>query len=91
MKTKSSPEKLAYQKKYNAQPAQKELGVERRRERRHAIAAGKVHIGDNKDLAHKVAADSGGKTVASNLKVEAASKNRGWREGKSSYKVGTDK
>lgn len=87
---KSTKEKLAYQKAYNAQPTQKEAGVERRRERRHAIAAGKVAIGDGKDIAHKVAMDNGGKTVASNLKVESAAKNRGWRKA-SGYKVPVDK
>jgi hypothetical protein len=88
---KSSKQKLAYQKAYNAQPEQKALGVERRRERRHEIAAGKVAIGDGKDIAHKVPASSGGKTTAANLKVESASKNRDWRKGRSSYKVGVDK
>lgn len=88
---KSSPAKLAYQKAYNAQPEQKALGVERRRERRHEIAAGKVAIGDGKDIAHVKAASAGGKTVASNLKVEAANKNRGWRAGESGYKVPVDK
>jgi hypothetical protein len=89
--TKSTAEKLAYQKAYNAQPEQKKLGVERRRERRHEIAAGKVAIGDNKDIAHVVPASRGGKTVASNLKVEAAAKNRGWRQGEAEYKVPVDK
>jgi len=65
--------------------------VERRRERRHEIAAGKVAIGDGKDIAHVKAASQGGKTVASNLKVEAAAKNRSWRAGESGYKVPTDK
>lgn len=88
---KSTPEKLAYQKAYNASPAQKELGVERRRERRHEIAAGKVAIGDGKDIAHVKAASQGGKTVASNLKVEAAAKNRDWRKGEAGYKVPVDK
>jgi len=88
---KSTPEKLAYQKAYNAQPAQKELGVERRRERRHEIAAGKVAIGDGEDIAHVKPASRGGKTVASNLKVEPAAKNRGWRKGEGNYKVPVDK
>ena len=91
MATKSTAEKLAYQKAYNAQPEQKELGVARRRERRHEIAAGKVAIGDGKDIAHVVPASRGGKTVASNLKVEAAKKNRAWREGEQGYKVPVDK
>lgn len=88
---KSTPQKLAYQKAYNATPEQKALGVERRRERRHEIAAGKVAIGDGKDIAHIVPASRGGKTVPSNLKVEDAKRNRDWRKGESGYKVGLDK
>jgi hypothetical protein len=90
MATKSSPAKLKAQALYNAQPAQKELGVERRRERRHEIAAGKVAIGDGLDIAHVKAASAGGKTVPSNLKVEPAAKNRAWREGEAGYKVPVD-
>jgi hypothetical protein len=88
---KSSEKKIAYQATYNRQPAQKALGVERRRERRHAIADGKVAIGDGKDLAHIKPADGGGKTTPSNLKVEPASTNRDWRKGRKGYKVGVDK
>jgi len=88
---KSTAEKLAYQKAYDARPDQKALGVERRRERRHEIAAGKVAIGDGKDIAHVVPASRGGKTVPTNLKVEAAAKNRGWRAGEGNYKVPVDK
>ena len=84
---KSSTTKLAYQKAYNATPAQKTLGVDRRRERRHAISDGKVAIGDGKDLAHKRAADNGGKTTPTNLKVEPASTNRDWRKDRKGYKV----
>lgn len=88
---KSSTTKLAYQKAFNATPAQKTLGVDRRRERRHAIADGKVAIGDGKDLAHKRAADNGGATSKSNLKVESASTNRDWRKGRKGYKVPDEK
>lgn len=87
---KSSPAKLAYQKKYNAQPAQKEAGVERRRVRRQMIADGEVAIGDGKDVAHIKAMDNGGKTTKSNLKVQSASENRGWRK-TGGYKVPTAK
>lgn len=88
---KSTPEKLAYQKAYNARPEQKAAGVERRRERRHEIAAGKVKIGDGKDIAHVKAMSNGGSTTPGNLKIEAASKNRDWRKGQSGYKVPVDK
>jgi hypothetical protein len=87
---KSTPEKLAYQKAYNAQPAQEAAGVQRRRERRHEIAAGKVAIGDGKDIAHIKPLSGGGKTTKSNLKIESAKENRGWRKA-SGYKVPIDK
>ena len=87
---KSSPAKLKAQKAYNATPAQKEAGVERRRARRQAIREGKVAIGDGKDLAHKVAMDNGGSTTPGNLKVQSAKKNRGWRKS-SGYRVPTAK
>jgi hypothetical protein len=89
--TKSSKAKLAYQKQYNATAEQKALGVERRRERRHEIAAGKVAIGDGKDISHIRPASSGGKTIPSNLKIEGAKANRDWRKGRKGYKVGVDK
>lgn len=88
---KSSTTKLTYQKAFNATPAQKALGVDRRRERRHAITAGKVAIGDGKDLAHIKPADGGGKTTPANLKVESASTNRDWRKGRKGYKVPNEK
>lgn len=87
---KSSPAKLAYQKAYNATPKQKELGVERRRTRRHLIAEGKVAIGDGKDVAHIIPADNGGKMTKGNVKIEPASKNRDWRKGQKGYKVPKD-
>ncbi len=88
---KSTKAKLAYQKAYNATPEQKALGVERRRTRRHMIAEGKVAIGDGKDIAHKVAAQDGGKMTPTNIKVEDSAKNRAWRKGRKGYDVGTDK
>jgi len=84
--TKSTKQKLDYQKAYNATPAQKEAGVERRRLRRQEIREGKVAIGDGKDLAHKKAMDNGGSTTEANVKVQSAAKNRAWRKD-SGYKV----
>lgn len=88
---KTTAEKLAYQKAYNAKPEEAAKGVERRRTRRHMIAEGTVAIGDGKDISHKVAMENGGKSVPSNLKVQDASKNRDWRKGAKGYKVGVDK
>ena len=87
---KSTKAKLAYQAKYNAQPAQKKAGVERRRAERAAVRNGTSPIGDGKDIAHKVALDSGGKTVPGNLKLEDAKKNRDWRKGQHGYRVPKD-
>mgnify|MGYP001608250099 FL=1 len=87
---KSTPQKLKYQKAYNAQPAQKKAGVERRRAERAAVRDGTSPIGDGKDIAHKVALDSGGKTVPGNLKLEVAKKNRDWRKGQRGYRVPKD-
>jgi len=75
---KSTAQKLAYQAKYNASPEQKALGVERRRERRHAIAEGKVAIGDGKDLAHKKALDKGGSNK-DGYAIQTAAKNRSFK------------
>lgn len=88
---KSSPQKLKYQKAYNARPEEAEKGVERRRTRRQAIREGKVAIGDGKDIAHKRAMDNGGRSTPNNIKVEPASKNRDWRRGQSGYKVPNEK
>lgn len=88
---KSSPAKLAYQKAYNAQPAQKQAGVARRRAARAAVRDGTSPIGDGKDLSHIKAMDSGGATIKSNLKLQSAKTNRDWRKGQKGYRVPTDK
>lgn len=85
----SSPAKLAYQKKRNADPVQVNRREENNRARYQALKAGTVAKGDGKDVAHIVAMDSGGKTTPGNLKVETAKKNRGWRK-ESGYKVPRD-
>jgi ketosteroid isomerase-like protein len=82
---KSTPAKLAYQKAFNATPKEAEKGVERRRNRRHAISDGQVAIGDNKDLAHRKALENGGSNAKTNLTVQSEKTNRGWRKGSGSY------
>ena len=84
--TKSTPQKLKTQTAYNATPERKAVGVDLRRARREAIREGRVSIGDGKDLAHKRAADNGGRATKDNLVVQPESTNRGWRK-KSGYKV----
>jgi len=90
MATKSTAEKLAYQKQYNARPE-----IVKRREENNAARAklmkeGKVKKGDGKDVAHKTALANGGANTPGNLKAESAKKNRGWRRGEDGYKVPKD-
>ena len=87
---KSSPAKLAYQKKYNARPDIVNRREDNNLARAQMMRAGKVKKGDGKDVAHIRALDSGGSTAPGNLKVESAKKNRGWRKS-SGYKVPVDK
>ena len=88
---KSSPAKLAFQKKYNARPENVNRREDNNLARAHAIKAGKVKVGDGKDVAHKVPLDKGGKSTPDNLKIEARKTNRDWRKGRKGYDVGIDK
>ena len=83
--TKSSPAKLAYQAEYNARPKQTAKRVKNNAARRDAIAAGKVKVGDGKDVAHVKSLENGGGNSKGNLKIEDRRKNRGWRRGSGSY------
>ena len=83
---KSSPAKLAFQKKYNARPDIVNRREDNNLARAQMMRAGKVHKGDGKDVAHKKALDNGGLTSPGNLTVQPASKNRGWRKA-SGYRV----
>ena len=78
--TKSTPGKLAYQKEYNARPENVEKRVKNTQARRDAIKAGKVKVGDGKDVAHKKSLDNGGTNDPSNLEVQSRGVNRGWRK-----------
>ena len=82
---KSTPEKLRYMASYQQKPENVEKRVDRNRARRHAIAAGKASVGDNKDVDHKNALRKGGSDADSNTRVISRSKNRGWRDGKTGY------
>lgn len=88
---KSSPAKLAFQKKYNARPENVNRREDNNLARAHAIKAGKVKVGDGKDVAHIVPLDKGGKTTPGNLKIEDRKTNRDWRKGRKGYDVGIDK
>jgi len=71
---------------YHSTEEQKKNRAARNTARRQAERDGKVSKGDGKDVAHKKPLISGGSNGKSNLKVEDASKNRGWRKGQSGYK-----
>jgi len=76
---KSSPQKLAYQKERNAQPAEKKKRAMNNAARRDAMEKGLVRKGDGKDVDHRVPLDRGGSNEGANLRVVSAAKNRGWR------------
>lgn len=81
-----SPErKAAYDKAYNARPAQKKKRAMRNAARRELEREGLVHKGDGKDVDHKTPLKRGGSNARSNLRVVSENANRGWRRGKSSY------
>ena len=82
---KSTPQKLKYQKTYNARPEQVAKRVANNAARRGAIKEGRAHVGDGKDVAHKKSLENGGTNARSNLRVQDRSKNRGWRKGSGSY------
>lgn len=82
---KSSKAKLEYQAKYQATPEQKRRRAMRNAARREAIRKGLVKKGDGREIDHIKRLDKGGTNDASNLRVVSASKNRGWRKGKSGY------
>lgn len=77
---KSSKAKLEYMKEYLKKPEIAERGVERRKARRHAIAEGRVAIGDGKDIDHRTPLDKGGSNARSNQRVVSEAKNRSWRK-----------
>jgi hypothetical protein len=64
--------------KYESSPEQIKNRVERNRARAKLLKEGKVHKGDNLDVAHVVAADKGG-SVKDGVRVESASKNRSFK------------
>lgn len=83
-----SPErKAAYDKAYNARPAQKKKRAMRNAARRELEREGLVHKGDGKDVDHKTPLKRGGSNARSNLRVVSEKANRGWRRGKSSYNL----
>ena len=82
---KSTPQKLAYQKAYNARPEEIAKRVKNNAARREAIKAGTARVGDGKDVAHKKSLENGGTNAKGNTVVQDRATNRGWRKGSASY------
>lgn len=91
MPTKSTPAKLAYQKEYNARPEEVAKRVKNNAARASMIKAGKVKVGDGKDVDHKKPLENGGGNTPGNLRVTSEKENRGWRAGSGSYNPGKQK
>ena len=83
--TKSTKRKLEYQKAYNARPEEVAKRVANNAARREMMKAGKVRVGDGKDVAHKKSLENGGSNAKGNLAVQSREQNRGWRRGSGSY------
>lgn len=78
----STKAKLAYQKAYNARPENVKKREKNNLARQHAIKAGKVSVGDPRDIGHLKPLEDGGTNAPSNLAVQSRELNRGWRKGK---------
>ena len=76
---KSSPTKLATQAERNKRPEEVAKRVIYNRNRREAIAEGRVKVGDGKELDHKKPLDAGGSNTRSNIRVVDESTNKAWR------------
>ena len=57
---KSSKQKLAYQREYNARPENVAKRVQNNAARREAIREGKARVGDGTNVDHRVPLDKGG-------------------------------
>lgn len=79
---KSTPARLASQKKYNAQPEQIKKREANNRARYAALKAGTVHKGDKKEVDHKKMLKDGGTNAPKNLRVVSEHTNAAWRKGK---------
>ena len=80
---KSTPQKLRYQKAYNARPENVNKRERNNAARREAIRDGEARVGDGKDVDHKRPLRKGGSNSSSNLRVVDRGANRGWRKGHS--------
>ncbi len=77
---KSSPAKLAYQKKYNAKPEELAKRIKNNQARLAAIKAGTAHVGDGTQVDHEVPLDMGGTNAKGNTRVVSRKFNEAWRK-----------
>ena len=77
---KSSAQKLAYQKAYNARPENVNKREKNNAARQAALKSGAAKKGDNTNVDHIKMLDQGGTNAKSNLRVVAESANKGWRK-----------
>jgi hypothetical protein len=77
---KSSPQELKTKAEYNRRPDVQAKRVANNKARREAIREGKAHVGDGKDIDHKVPMDKGGSKSTDNTRVADRKANRGWRK-----------
>ena len=79
--------KAAYDKAYNARPEEVAKRVKRNQARAKLEDQGRVSKGDGKDVNHKTPLKRGGSNGDGNLEVTSKTDNRGWRKGKTGYKI----
>lgn len=77
MSKESRLKKLAYDLEYQKAPEQVKNRIARNTARQAMIKAGRVKVGDGKDVDHKKALKSGGSNKKSNLRVRSVRSNRG--------------
>lgn len=86
MANSNTPRGREYNRIRDAKPENIKKRVLRNKARRHAIKAGLVEKGDDRDVDHIRPLSSGGSGDDSNTRVISRHRNRGWRKD-GSYKV----
>ncbi|WP_251570040.1 hypothetical protein [Parasutterella muris] len=87
MANSDTPRGREYNRIRDAKPENIKKRVLRNKARRHAIAAGLVSKGDDRDVDHIRPLSAGGSGADSNTRVIDRHRNRGWRKGQSGYKA----
>jgi len=77
MPNKAGKKKAAYDKAFNARPAEKKKRAKRNAARRKLVKVGRVEKGDKKDVDHRKSLSNGGSNSSRNLRVVSRKLNRG--------------